>query len=68
MKYVLVGNNYRVEIMRDHTGNSLTLLFTSIQEPDLGMYKCTAVYDNKDNLATDFTLRAYGKLDYLVIQ
>lgn len=44
--------------MREHT--SLTLLFTSIQEHDLGTYKCTAVYANTQQHSTDFTLRAYG--------
>ncbi len=47
--------------MRDKTGTSLTLLFTSIQEQDLGVYRCTAVYDNGERLSTEFTLRAYGK-------
>lgn len=46
--------------MREQS-NSLTLLFTSIQEQDLGKYKCSAVYANTQQLETDFTLRAYGK-------
>lgn len=46
--------------MRGQAG-SLTLLFTSIQEQDLGTYRCSAVYANSQQLSTDFTLRAYGK-------
>ncbi len=49
----------RVEIMQDQPGY-LTLLFTTIQDEDLGTYKCTANYANTMQLQTDFTLRAYG--------
>lgn len=53
----------RVEIMQDQPGY-LTLLFTSVQEEDLGTYKCTANYANTMQLQTDFTLRAYGNKIY----
>ncbi|CAL8091779.1 unnamed protein product [Orchesella dallaii] len=53
----------RVEIMRDEP-QTLTLLFTSIQEQDLGKYRCTALYANSQKLETDFTLRAYVPITF----
>jgi len=44
--------------MQDQVG-SLTLLFSSVMEEDLGTYKCTATYATNLNLETQFTLKAF---------
>lgn len=52
-------NLFRVEIMQDEIG-SLGILFSSLQEQDLGTYKCSAIYANTQKLETSFTLKAFG--------
>jgi len=54
-----MGHN-RVEIMTDQPG-SLTLLFSSVQNEDLGNYRCTATYALNQQLSANFSLQAFGK-------
>ncbi|XP_021944493.1 fasciclin-2 isoform X2 [Folsomia candida] len=53
----------RVEIMKDTLG-TLTLVFSSVQEEDLGTYRCTATYALNQQLTANFTLRAFVPITF----
>lgn len=51
--------------MKDTLG-TLTLVFSSVQEEDLGTYRCTATYALNQQLTANFTLRAFGKNIFVI--
>ena len=57
----------RVELLPGEQPGQIGLFFSSVQNEDLGTYKCTALYANNQQLTTTFKLTTYGEHFNIII-